>query len=328
MAKYQKRSPAKAALSPRSQPHAGVSRGTRVLLVVVVSLLVMALLGILAYGLWSDSGDEAVLEVGGSTVTFNYYVRRLELAAQESPQVAVADPLNFPRLVLSSIEEEEVALQAAPMLGVTVTDQEVTAEIATLLGVDPSDANAFRAAYRERLRSTGFSDGQYRHFIETRLAQRRARDQLKAQLPDSGEQVRFRQIVLGDEEGAQAVLARLQGGEDFAQLARELSIDQFSGPNGGEVDWQARGTFQAEALEEALFSLPLNQLRGPIEAGGLFYTVQVLERETDREYTAFHKALLAEAAYRDWLEEQRTRIRVVELLDPELLARAISEASP
>jgi peptidyl-prolyl cis-trans isomerase D len=53
---------------------------------------------------------------------------------------------------------------------------------------------------------------------------------------------------------AEAVLARLSQGEDFAALAKELSNDTFSGENGGDLDFLEAGSMEA-SFDEAAFAL-------------------------------------------------------------------------
>ncbi|OUR61000.1 peptidylprolyl isomerase [Colwellia sp. 39_35_sub15_T18] len=53
---------------------------------------------------------------------------------------------------------------------------------------------------------------------------------------------------------AEAVLARLAQGEDFAVLAKELSNDTFSGENGGDLDFLEVGVMES-SFDEAAFAL-------------------------------------------------------------------------
>ena len=53
---------------------------------------------------------------------------------------------------------------------------------------------------------------------------------------------------------AQAVLSRLNQGEDFAVLAKEVSSDTFSGENGGDLEWLEPGIME-ESFDEAALAL-------------------------------------------------------------------------
>jgi peptidyl-prolyl cis-trans isomerase D len=53
---------------------------------------------------------------------------------------------------------------------------------------------------------------------------------------------------------AQAVLTRLEQGEDFAALAKEVSNDTFSGENGGDLEWLEPGVME-DSFDEAALAL-------------------------------------------------------------------------
>ena len=66
-------------------------------------------------------------------------------------------------------------------------------------------------------------------------------------------------IEFGDDEDkaqatAEALLAKVNAGEDFATLAKENSADVFSGENGGDLDWIDAGVMDT-AFDEAVFAL-------------------------------------------------------------------------
>jgi len=73
----------------------------------------------------------------------------------------------------------------------------------------------------------------------------------------------------GDEEvlaRAEAVVARLAAGEDFAALATELSEDPGSASSGGDLGWNEAGVFVPE-FEEALFALEeAGQYTAPVQS--------------------------------------------------------------
>ena len=69
----------------------------------------------------------------------------------------------------------------------------------------------------------------------------------------SRHEVRARHILVKEKAEAEAVIAELQGGADFAELAKKLSTGP-SGPNGGDLGYFPRGAM-VPAFENAAFAL-------------------------------------------------------------------------
>ncbi len=75
------------------------------------------------------------------------------------------------------------------------------------------------------------------------------------------EQRRISHILIevdADEDAAKAqaesILAQINAGGDFAELAKQYSSDTFSGENGGDLDWLERGSMD-EVFDEQAFAL-------------------------------------------------------------------------
>jgi len=100
------------------------------------------------------------------------------------------------------------------------------------------------------------------------------------------ERVRARHILLrtGErsvEEARQqldAVRARIEGGEDFAAVAREVSEDPASARNGGDLGFFARGQM-VPAFEEAAFGAKVGELVGPVESPFGVHLLEVTDRQ-------------------------------------------------
>jgi len=90
--------------------------------------------------------------------------------------------------------------------------------------------------------------------------------------------VRARHIVTADRAAAEAVRAALQHGADFAQLARERSLDPYTRDTGGELGWIPRGVM-VKSFEDALFALGAGGISAPVESGKGFHVIQVEEVE-------------------------------------------------
>ena len=129
---------------------------------------------------------------------------------------------------------------------------------------------------------------------------------------------RVRHILIGSAAGsdeeqaakAQTLLEQLQGGADFAELARANSDDPGSAQNGGDLGWINRGVM-VEPFEEAAFSLPQGELSAPVKTGFGYHIIQVTEtrggseagfEELRDQVTAAYRKQQAEDLYYNYYE--------------------------
>ena len=113
-------------------------------------------------------------------------------------------------------------------------------------------------------------------------------------------------ILLGSEEEAQQVTARLEAGEDFMELAKEISQMPGAEERGGNLDWVNRGD-TSPALDEFVFSdeTELNKLSEPIRdetmmTKGGYWLVKVLEKDADRQIAEVDRDQLKVKALNEW----------------------------
>ena len=70
-------------------------------------------------------------------------------------------------------------------------------------------------------------------------------------------------ILVETEGEALALIDELEGGADFAELARQHSTGP-SGPNGGQLGWFGAG-MMVPSFEEAVFALEVGEISAPVE---------------------------------------------------------------
>jgi hypothetical protein len=157
-------------------------------------------------------------------------------------------------------------------------------------------------------------------------------------------EVRLAYIVVPSLEEARAVRSRLDGGEDFEKLAREVSKDAASAMHGGRIGWVKPGEL-LPPVEAALQGLPKGGLDGPIETAEGCFLLRVLDRKEpmripyERVRRAAEAALIKlrhQEAYNTWAKALRERAEVqlveegvkqaVAWLDQEAQRRADSAA--
>jgi parvulin-like peptidyl-prolyl isomerase len=112
-------------------------------------------------------------------------------------------------------------------------------------------------------------------------------------------------MLLGSEQEASEVRARLEAGEDFATLAQELSQHDESKSSGG--DFEAFGEMMSSAFNDFAFNSEFNVLSQPIRddtvsTKGGYWLVKVSEIDNNRQITDVDRALLKADALNKWLE--------------------------
>jgi len=117
---------------------------------------------------------------------------------------------------------------------------------------------------------------------------------------------------------AQELRAKIQGGADFAAIAKAESDDTGSGANGGELGLFAHGQM-VPAFDEAAFKLKPGELSEPVKSPFGFHLIQVEERQSKTfeelkpELEAKAKPDLAKKQVDDLVNKAKV------ILDPQLL---------
>jgi parvulin-like peptidyl-prolyl isomerase len=149
----------------------------------------------------------------------------------------------------------------------------------------------------------GLTEAQYRQLFETGLLREKLLEEVTADLPKEEEQVWARHILVPDEETANQVIERLNNGEDFGELASELSEDTGSAAVGGDLGWFGKGRMVPE-FEEAAFDLEVGEISEPIESQFGYHIIQVLGRTiVPLDATAYEQARQAE--FEDYIAQLR-----------------------
>jgi len=95
--------------------------------------------------------------------------------------------------------------------------------------------------------------------------------------PDGKERTKEETLKL-----AQDVKAKLDGGADFAEIAKQYSEDPGSKDAGGEIADMTLGTF-VEAFKKAAQTLPLNTISEPVETSYGYHVLKV-EKRTEKTF--------------------------------------------
>ena len=127
--------------------------------------------------------------------------------------------------------------------------------------------------------------------------------------------------VLGDEAAQALILSlkeRIEGGEDFAELAKEYSDDIGSAQEGGELGWTNPGQMVAE-IEAAMANAEVGVITEPVRSEFGWHILEVTGRRTEDFSEQVRRnqvaSYLREAKYEEELENWLREIREEAFVD-------------
>lgn len=207
----------------------------------------------------------------------------------------------------SDVSEESGTERASEADPVDSPTPAPTPTINTIAGPDLTTAvSEWESLMQE---NANLTPNDLRKMIERNLLKEKLIEAFTETVDKTALQVQARHILVTgetDEEGeekAQAVIARLEAGEDFEDLARELSEDPGSGLNGGDLGWFSKGRM-VPPFEEVAFEIEPGIISDPVQTQFGWHIIEVLERE-NRELDEATLRQNGLQAYEDWLTEAR-----------------------
>lgn len=253
----------------------------------------------------SVTAESAAL-VNGEPITMEYYQKQVSQVEaffeQEGLNLQSAEGqerlAQVRRQVLEQMIDQDLTRQAAAEMEISISDEELESKIQEII-----QQSGGQDQFAQALQDTGTSYDDFRQMLLDQLLSDAVFSTVTGSIPSVAEQVNARHILLTTRERAEEVLARLEGGEDFAFLAREYSADVSSRERGGDMSFFPRGVMPPQ-LEDAAFSLQVGQTSGIIESQFGFHIVQVLEKE-EREIIPEIYEELRQQTFMQWLQEQR-----------------------
>jgi len=234
---------------------------------VFIVSVVLLIVGVGWYIGYYQPLHQIVVRVNNTEFNMNYYIKMLKFYGEGWPiqyMDALADE------VVTIIGRNELVRKGALGLGISVSDKEVDEK---LKSYDPPLSKDYRDIARTELLISKLLD---RHFEQ--------------EVPVFAEQRHIMAMFLESEGQATEIRARVQTGEDFAELAGELSLDSFSKDEKGDLGWHPEDIL-AELLAtstpgEYAFSSEAVMLSQPIydetktKSVG-YWLIEVLERKEE-----------------------------------------------
>lgn len=227
----------------------------------------------------------------------NVRIDRLEVGMKKNPdpnskQLSRAELLS---MVTEQFVMQNVLIDVATQKKIIVTTSEIDAQIEEFrTEVGKNSKDDFDVVISDQLGFKDSKDEAFREFCTYFLVQKRLADtlvttdtvtaeiraELEAQAAQKVLQVNGAHILVADEALAKSIIAELNQGGDFADLAAKNSTDPGSKNIGGDLGWVGKGAFVPE-FEKALFEdLEVGELtKTPVQSQFGFHVIKLLGRE-------------------------------------------------
>ncbi|WP_296589239.1 peptidylprolyl isomerase [Roseibium sp.] len=246
--------------------------------------------------------DDVVAKVGDVEITeadIAFAARDLGQELQRVP------PAQWRQVLLDVVVDMELMAQAARKDGLD-QDPEFKKQLAHL------EMRALRNAYLAQKVQGGITDEDLQKAYDEQFADF-----------EGVEEINARHILVKEKAEAEAIVKELEGGADFAELAREKSTGP-SGPNGGDLGFFGKGQM-VKPFEDAVFALEKGEFtKEPVETQFGWHVIKLEDtRKQEKPPLEAVGDQLRQGLIRDRYEEIMAGLKNdigVEILDQSLVA--------
>lgn len=229
--------------------------------------LIIVLLTALVFAACSPTGS-AVARFDNVVLTrmeLDTRVARVQeaLQAQQSQQpqgAPLPDTTEIEQQLVSLFIQQNLTLNLARQRGIAVSDAEVDEQITQFRTNFEQGGTTIDEVVKGQLGMPDSASPDFRQFVSSLVAQQKLADslvttdtvraeitqQVESEASQEIEEANVSHILFTTQEDAQKGQERLNDGESFEDLAKELSTDTQSGPNGGELGWFERSRLPPE----------------------------------------------------------------------------------
>jgi parvulin-like peptidyl-prolyl isomerase len=288
-------------------------RQLRIFLLSLLCLAVLIVGGTILYQQYLAPYRKVVLNVENTVVRMDYFLKRARMNGNDI--TSTIQQLTFEQIV--KLEAKEI--------GITISNLDIDKTLLSAAASENVTASslsdkAFREWYSAELKSTDLSSTEYREMTRTLLTGNEIQAVIAQNIPDKLEQVHLHIIVLSSPADADKVRARLNSGEDFANVASQVSIDTQTAQYGGDLGWVPEGIFYA--YDDVIFKLEIGQVSETVTStsGSQYLLFMVSEKDPERSIDTNVRQQLAYYSFQSWLYQLIEQYTIEVNLDEETLA--------
>ncbi len=196
-----------------------------------------------------------------------------------------------------------------------VTDKEIDAEY-------KKTEEELGEAFEMSLAQEGHTPESFKKFLRLNMLQEKALtdgievsdEEVQQRIEQMNTEVNARHVLVEDEETALEVKEKLEGGADFAEIAKEYSEDPGSKEEGGELGWFGYDKMVPE-FRDAAFTLELKKISDPVLSSNGYHIIEV----TDKREVAKEDKVTKEQ------EENVRKELMIDKADPSTIVQKVSK---
>jgi parvulin-like peptidyl-prolyl isomerase len=256
-----------------------------------------------------DDAEQLAAMVNGTPIPLGEFQRQafdtqrfyVEQGVDPNSEEGQKQLLYLRRQVLNDMINQVLVESAASDLGITASDEELEQRLQMYY-----DKYGTGEELESALEERGTTLEQIKAMERSQIiGQKMMMDVITKDVPTTARFVHARHILCNSREDCEAALARIEAGEAFEDVAREVSQDAASAEPGGDLDWITIGMLPSQQLEQEIFKVPVGG-RSPVVLTDFgYHIIEVLDEDDARELSEEQRYTLREKAYIDWLAEQR-----------------------
>lgn len=206
----------------------------------------------------------------------NYYILSagsddfLTDKSQEDPSKTIDEYIK--ESVLNDLIDMEIIKQDAEKLGITVDETAVDTQLNSL-----KEQMGGEEAFAQALKSMGSNEEYYKEFIRNSSIMQQYYEKKQAEFTATDDEIQkyydknkgnyftadAAHILVQDVNEANSIKKELDKGADFAEIAKEKSIDTGSGENGGELG-EFSNSMMVTEFEDAVKAMKVGEISDPV----------------------------------------------------------------
>lgn len=244
--------------------------------------------------------------VNGTGILLTEYqseLQRYQAGMQAAGQTS--DDATASQAVLEQLENQTLLANAAHQQGYTVDDATLQTRLDEL-----TQAAGGSEQLQSWLSANFYSEEAFRIALRRDMQSIWMKQQIFNEVGTTAEQVHARQILAYSQAEADGIIAQVQAGASFEDLAYD-----YDPLTGGELGWFPRGYLLQPAVEDAAFGLEPGGVSGVISTDYGFHIVQVIEKDPNHALSPDALQFVQREALAKWLEQQRSQA-AIEVLVP------------